>query len=81
MEIFQRDENFSREESDDLERETVPGLLAEERMEVAIGTVIDQETDVMRNFEMSVERREKRVVEHGENLSFHLYVGKFLSAE
>lgn len=81
MEILQSDEHFSGEESNGLEGEAVIGLLREKRMEVSIGTVVNQETDVMRNFEVGVESREKRVVKHGENLDLHLYVGEFLGAE
>lgn len=50
-------------------------------MEVAAGTVVDEEARVVRDIDVSVERRQERVVEHGENLSLHFYVGKFLVAE
>lgn len=81
MEILQSNEHFCGEESNGLEGEAVIGLLTEKRIEVSIGTVINQETDVMRNFEVGVERREIRVVKHGENLGLHLYLGEFLGAE
>lgn len=50
-------------------------------MEVSARTVVDEETGVVRDIDVSVERRQERVVEHGENLSLHFYVGKLLVAE
>lgn len=50
-------------------------------MEVAAGAVIYQETRVMRDLQSGVERREKRVVQHGQDLPLHLHVGELLAAE
>lgn len=48
------------------------GLSTQERMEVAVGTVIDEETGVVRDVEVGIESREERVVEEGENVGFDL---------
>ena len=41
-------------------------------MEVAVGTVIDEETSVVRDVEVGIESGEERVVEEGENVGFDL---------
>lgn len=41
-------------------------------MEVTVGTVIDEETSVVRDVEVGIESREERVVEEGENVGFDL---------
>lgn len=74
MEILQRDEDFRGEESDCVERQTVGRLLTEERMEVAVGTVIDQKAGVVRNIQTRVESREIGVIEHGEDLRLRFNV-------
>ena len=48
------------------------GLSTQERVEVAVGTVIDEETGVVRDVEVGIESREERVVEEGENVGFDL---------
>lgn len=48
------------------------GLSTQERMEVAVGTVIDEETGVVRDVEVGIESGEERVVEEGENVGFDL---------
>ena len=50
-------------------------------MEVAVGAVVDEETRVVRDFEVGVERREERVVEQGEDLSLGLGVGELFRIE
>lgn len=41
-------------------------------MEVTVGTVIDEETSVVRDIEVGIESWEERVVEEGENVGFDL---------
>ena len=50
-------------------------------MEVAVGAVVDEETRVVRDFEVGVERREERVVEQGEDLGLGLDVGELFGGE
>lgn len=50
-------------------------------MKVTIGTVVNKETSVVRDLEVSIECRKKRVIEHREDLSFHLNVRELLCAK
>lgn len=46
-------------------------------MEVTVGTVIDEETSVVRDVEVGIESWEERVVEEGENVGFDLDLREF----
>lgn len=46
-------------------------------MEVTVGTVIDEETSVVRDIEVGIESWEERVVEEGENVVFDLDLREF----
>lgn len=50
-------------------------------MEVPVGAVIHEKARVMRHLQVGVERRQKRVVEGGENLRLRLNVGEFLRVQ
>lgn len=50
-------------------------------MKIAAGTVIDKKTGVVRDIDASVKRGEKRMIQHGKNLSLHFDVGELLLAQ
>lgn len=50
-------------------------------MQITVRTVINEEASVMGDFQMSIERREKRVVEGGEDFGLGLDMGEFFRRE
>lgn len=50
-------------------------------MEVAVRAVVDEEAAVVGDVDAGVERREERVVEHGEDLGLGAYVAEFFRGE
>ncbi|CAI0409745.1 unnamed protein product [Linum tenue] len=62
VEVLERHQHLGGEELHRGEWEPVPRLLPEERVEVAVGAVIDQEAGVVRDVDSRVERRQERVV-------------------
>ena len=56
-------------------------MFTEQGVEVTVEAVVHEETCVVRDFEVGVERREERVVEQGEDLSLGLGVGELFRIE
>ncbi|CAH9126981.1 unnamed protein product [Cuscuta epithymum] len=81
VKIFQCDEHLGGVEADGFNRQPVSGLFPEQRVEVSIGAEIHEEAGVMGDFQMGVERREERVVQHGEDLRLRLDLRRLLGGE
>lgn len=54
------------------EREAFVGLFVAQRMQVAAGAKLHDNARVMGGFELGVKRRQKRMVQHLQNLPLHL---------
>lgn len=81
VQILKSYQHFGSVKPDGINCEAVPRLLAEQGMKIAVGTVIYEETSIMGDFQMSIECREKRVVERGEDLCLRLNMRELLGCE
>lgn len=78
MEILERHEHLRGEEPDGLYGQSATRLFPEKRVKIAAGTVIDEKTNIVRDVDVSVKRRKKRVVQHRKNVGFHFDMGELL---
>ncbi|CAH9096080.1 unnamed protein product [Cuscuta europaea] len=81
VKILQCDEHLGGVESDGFNRQPVSGLFPEQRVEVSIGAEIHEEAGVVGDFQMGVERREERVVQHREDFRLRLDLSRLLGVE